>query len=99
MTNRSRKKRTIEITSYAEVVLVAPLAEEMHPAFSNLFVETQINKKCHAIICTRRPRTAEEQVPWMFHIMKVNEAEVKSISYETVGVNLLAGGILSISQK
>ncbi|MES2431885.1 MAG: glucoamylase family protein [Bacteroidota bacterium] len=83
ITNRSRKKRIIEITSYAEVVLVPPLAEEMHPAFSNLFVETAIDEASHAIICTRRPRTAEEQVPWMFHLMKVNDAEVQDISYET----------------
>ncbi|MGC4101978.1 GH36-type glycosyl hydrolase domain-containing protein [Ferruginibacter sp.] len=83
ITNRSRKRRTIEITSYAEVVLVPPLAEEMHPAFSNLFVETTIDEKHHAIICTRRPRAAEEQVPWMFHLMKVNDVEVKSLSYET----------------
>ncbi|MFT3682089.1 MAG: glucoamylase family protein [Ferruginibacter sp.] len=83
ITNRSRKRRTIEITSYAEVVLVPPLAEEMHPAFSNLFVETAINEEKHAIICTRRPRTAEEQVPWMFHLMKVSDAQVKNISYET----------------
>ena len=83
LTNRSRRKRTIEITSYAEVVLVPAIAEELHPAFSNLFVETEIYKNKHAIICTRRPRTVEEQVPWMFHLMKVNEAEVKTISYET----------------
>ena len=83
LTNRSRKRRTIEITSYAEVVLVPPLAEEMHPAFSNLFVETAINEERHAIICTRRPRSVEEQVPWMFHLMKVTDAEVKDISYET----------------
>ncbi len=83
ITNRSRKKRIIEITSYAEVVLVPALAEEMHPAFSNLFVETAIDEKHHAIICTRRPRAADEQVPWMFHLMKVTDADIKSISYET----------------
>ncbi|MEP7164737.1 MAG: glucoamylase family protein [Ferruginibacter sp.] len=83
ITNRSRKRRIIEVTSYAEIVLVPPLAEEMHPAFSNLFVETDIIEDRHAIICTRRPRSTEEQVPWMFHLMKVVDAEVKDISYET----------------
>ena len=83
ITNRSRKRRTIEVTSYAEIVLVPALAEEMHPAFSNLFVETAIDEKHHAIICTRRPRAADEQVPWMFHLMKVDNAEVKAVSYET----------------
>ena len=83
LTNRSRKRKTIEITSYAEVVLAPAAADEAHPAFSNLFVQTEIDDQKHAILCTRRPRTAEEQSPWMFHLMKVNEGEIKNISYET----------------
>ena len=61
ITNRSRKKRMLEITSYAEVVLATPAADEAHPAFSNLFVQTEINEQRHAIICTRRPRSVDEQ--------------------------------------
>jgi cyclic beta-1,2-glucan synthetase len=83
ISNRSRKKRIIEITSYAEVVLAPQMAEEMHPAFSNLFVETTVHKDKHSIICTRRPRTPEEQVYWMFHLMKVTDATVLEVSYET----------------
>ena len=83
ITNRSRKKRTIEITSYAEVVLAAPVADEMHPAFSNLFVQTEINEQRNAIVCTRRPRSVNENNPWMLHLMKVHDAEIKNISYET----------------
>src|SRR4029078_12859061 len=83
ITNRSRKKRTLEITSYAEVVLASPAADEVHPAFSNLFLQTEINTQRHAIICTRRPRSVEEKTPWMFHLMKVHDAEVTNISYET----------------
>lgn len=81
--NRSRKKRILEITSYAEVVLAPPMAEEMHPAFSNLFVETTVDQDRNAIICTRRPRTPEEQVYWMFHLMKVTNAKILEVSYET----------------
>src|SRR4029078_4450673 len=83
ITNRSRKKRTLEITSYAEVVLAVAAADEAHPAFSNLFVQTEINEQRHAIICSRRPRSVEEKTPWMFHLMKVHDAEIKNISYET----------------
>ena len=83
ISNRSRKKRIIEVTSYAEVVLAPQMAEEMHPAFSNLFVETAVHADRHAIICTRRPRTPEEQVYWMFHLMKVTDAKVLEVSYET----------------
>jgi len=39
--NRSKVSRTIELTSYAEVVLAAPSADATHPAFSNLFVQTE----------------------------------------------------------
>ena len=35
-------RRTIEVTSYAEVVLAPPAADALHPAFSNLFVQTEI---------------------------------------------------------
>ena len=35
-------RRTIEMTSYAEVVLAPPAADALHPAFSNLFVQTEI---------------------------------------------------------
>jgi cyclic beta-1,2-glucan synthetase len=83
ITNRSRKKRTIEITSYAEVVLAHPMAEVSHPAFSNLFVETEIKEQRNAIVCNRRPRSVEERNPTMFHLMKVHDADIKSVSYET----------------
>jgi cyclic beta-1,2-glucan synthetase len=83
LTNHSRKRRIIEITSYAEVVLASAIADSLHPVFSDLFVETEINKPRNAIICTRRPRSTEERPPWMFHLMKAHRAEIKNISYET----------------
>ncbi len=81
--NRSRKKRYIEVTSYAEVVLASYNADVAHPAFSNLFVQTEIIEQRNAIICTRRPRSVEEQNPSMCHLMKVHNAEITSVSYET----------------
>jgi cellobiose phosphorylase len=38
ITNRSRTRRTIDVTSYAEVVLAPSAAEALHPAFSNLVI-------------------------------------------------------------
>jgi len=55
ITNRSRSSRTIEVTSYAEVVLAPAAADNAHPAFSNLFVQTEIDRQRNAILCTRRP--------------------------------------------
>ncbi|HRH60344.1 MAG TPA: glucoamylase family protein, partial [Chitinophagaceae bacterium] len=83
ISNRSDTKKEIEITSYAEVVIANPVADAAHPAFSNLFVETEIIETQHAILCTRRPRSKDEQQPWMFHLMKVNNKKENSVSYET----------------
>ncbi|HKB45919.1 MAG TPA: glucoamylase family protein [Chitinophagaceae bacterium] len=92
ITNRSRKQRTIEVTSYAEVVLAVQAADEIHPAFSNLFVQTEIIKSRQAIICTRRPRSVEEHVPWMFHLMKVHDTEILDTSYETDRASFIGRG-------
>ena len=81
--NRSRRRRSIEVTSYAEVVLTTPVADALHPAFGNLFVQTEILPQRHAILCTRRPRSVEEVTPWMFHLMKAHNADIRDISYET----------------
>ena len=92
LTNKSRKKRLIEITSYAEVVLASPMSDEAHPAFSNLFVQTEIIRHRHAIMCTRRPRSVDENNPTMFHLMKVHDAEIQNISYETDRAEFIGRG-------
>jgi len=83
ITNRSRIRRAIDVTSYAEVVLASPAADALHPAFSNLFVQTEILRPQRAILCTRRPRSLDEPTPWMFHLMAVHGADIGDISYET----------------
>jgi cyclic beta-1,2-glucan synthetase len=84
ISNRSRRKRWLEVTSYAEVVLTTAAADAAHPAFSNLFVQTEIIPQRDAILCTRRPRGGNEAQPWMFHLMKVhNTQEIKDVSFET----------------
>src|SRR5205807_10622016 len=83
LTNRSEFARTIEVTSYSEIVL-APRAQDLaHPAFSNLFVQTQLVRDRRAILCTRRPRSAEEHPPWMMHLMTVRGTTIGNVSFET----------------
>jgi len=83
LTNRTRQRRQIELTSYAEVVIAPPAADALHPAFSNLFVHTEILPERHAILCSRRPRSRDEPVPWMLHLMAVHGAETGEATYET----------------
>ncbi len=92
ITNRSGRLRTIDVTSYAEVVLASPAAEELHPAFSNLFVQTEILRRERAIFCTRRPRSEGEPTPCMFHLMAVQGEQVGEISYETDRMQFIGRG-------
>ena len=90
--NRSGKRRAIDVTSYAEVVLASPAADALHPAFSNLFVQTEILRRQRAILCTRRPRSQGEHAPWMFHLMAVHGANIGEISYETDRLQFIGRG-------
>ena len=92
VTNRARTRRAIDVTSYAEVVLALPAADALHPAFSNLFVQTEIIRRQRAILCTRRPRSQGEQAPWMFHLMVVHGAEIGDVSYETDRMQFIGRG-------
>ncbi len=83
VSNQTRNPRTIEITTYAEVVLAPAISDELHPAFSNLFVQTELVPDRQAILCTRRARAHDEVPPWMLHLMAVHDAVIEDISYET----------------
>ncbi|TFH66804.1 MAG: glycosyl transferase, partial [Gemmatimonadales bacterium] len=54
ITNLESHDREIDVTSYAEVVLAPQAADEAHPAFSNLFVETEFVPELGALLATRR---------------------------------------------
>jgi len=83
ITNLSRARRSIEVTSYSEVVLAPAAADAQHPAFSKLFVQTELLADSPALLCTRRPRSSDEPVPWMFHLMAVHGAKATVASHET----------------
>ncbi|MGF1632620.1 MAG: GH36-type glycosyl hydrolase domain-containing protein [Phycisphaerae bacterium] len=83
LTNRGKTRRVIELTTYAEVVLAAHAADEAHPAFQNLFVQTQLMSNRQAILCTRRPRKSDERPPWMFHMLADHCPAVGEARYET----------------
>ena len=92
ITNRSKGPRTIELTSYAEVVLALPAQDLSHPAFSNLFVQTELVHDRQAILATRRPRSAEEKPPWMMHLMTLQGTTLGDASFETDRMKFIGRG-------
>ncbi|HEY1181415.1 MAG TPA: glucoamylase family protein, partial [Rhodocyclaceae bacterium] len=90
--NRSKLRRTLDYTSYAEVVLAPHAADMTHPAFGNLFVETEILPQHHAIVATRRPRSAHETPPWLCHMLAVHGDDACTTSYETDRARFIGRG-------
>lgn len=92
ITNLSSRRRVLELTAYAEVVLTTQAADESHPAFSNLFVQTEIVSKKQAILCTRRPRSDKEAPPTLFYLMNVHGKMEGEASFETDRMKFLGRG-------
>ena len=67
--NRGKRPRTLEITSYAEIALNPRPADQAHPAFAKLFLETEYLSPASALLCRRRPRSRDQQPVWALHAL------------------------------
>lgn len=92
ITNNSSRLREIEITSYAEIVLVPPDADIAHPAFSNLFIETEFNAAENSLIAKRRPRAEKDEPIWAIHTISTEGETIGSVQYETDRARFLGRG-------
>ena len=92
LVHRGRQPRTFELTTYAEVVLASDASDLAHPAFSNLFIQTELDNDRDAILCHRRPRSPDEQSPCLFHMMVVRGDNHKGASFETDRAKFLGRG-------
>jgi len=99
ITNKSDRTRVIELTSFAEVVMAPAAADASHPAFNKLFVQTEILRDENAILCTRRPRGANDAVPWLMHSMMVHDATVSAVSFETDRAAFIGRGNTAIAPR
>jgi cyclic beta-1,2-glucan synthetase len=81
--NKTQKKRRLIVTTYAEVVLTSPSADERHPAFSKLFIHSEIAKSMNALIFERRSREPQEKPPALMHRLLADSQAVKLRSFET----------------
>ncbi|HKP96050.1 MAG TPA: glucoamylase family protein [Fibrobacteria bacterium] len=90
--NNGNRDREIEVTSYCEVVMAPQEADLAHPAFSNLFVQTEFIPNLNALLATRRARSASETPSWAAHVCGVEGAQAGSIQYETDRARFLGRG-------
>jgi len=90
--NTGSLARTIEVTSYAEIVLATPAADLAHPAFSNLFVQTEYVPEVNGLICSRRPRSPDEAPVWAAHVVVVEGKTIGDVQYESDRAAFLGRG-------
>ena len=92
ITNLGDHAREIELTSYTEVVLAPAAADAAHPAFSNLFVQTEWIGPLGALVATRRRRAPDEPSVWAAHIVAVEGQSGGGTQYETDRARFLGWG-------
>ena len=83
LTNQGNESRLIEVTSFFSVVLDAASADLAHPAFNNLFVQTEFLPDCDALLAYRRPRHEYQQPLYLVHTVAVEGNTVGELEYET----------------
>ncbi len=69
--NGGDSPRRLSLCSYSEVVLEPAEAEQRHPAFSKLFVQSEYLGDLNALLYWRRPRSAEEEPAYLLHLVLV----------------------------
>ena len=66
--NQSERPRRLALTSYGEVVMAAPPADQRHPAFNKLFIESEYLPELDALLFRRRPRAESEAPVFLAHL-------------------------------
>ena len=83
ISNLGDRVRSIELTSYAEIVLAPPAADDAHPAFSKLFVQTEYVPEIGVLLATRRRRSPAEPEAWAAHLVVTEGATDGELQFET----------------
>ncbi|MGH9703807.1 MAG: GH36-type glycosyl hydrolase domain-containing protein [Candidatus Acidiferrales bacterium] len=92
ISNLGVRTREIQITSYAEVCLAPQAADVSHPAFSNLFVQTEFDSETGALLATRRKRSAGETSVWAAQVVAVEGQAIGELQYETDRAKFIGRG-------
>ncbi len=92
LTNLGAHARVIDVTSYAEVVLAPQAADLAHPAFGNLFVQTEFAPAIGGLLATRRPRSRDDAPVWAAHVVAVEDEPHQVVQYETDRARFLGRG-------
>jgi len=92
LTNRGTSKQVLELTDYAEIVLLPHRDDVAHPAFGKLFVETKYDISRQALLFKRRSRSGHGEQQWYWHTLKTSGVKKPVTEYETDRNNFIGRG-------
>ncbi|TBR27025.1 MAG: glycosyl transferase, partial [Reyranella sp.] len=92
LTNAGSLPRTVELTSYSEIVLAPRGADAAHQAFSKMFVHTEYLPATGALLATRRRRGPDEPELWAAQLAVVEGLAVGEIEVETDRARFIGRG-------
>lgn len=81
--NRTKNRRQLELTSYAEIVLSNQMADLAHPVFNKLFIETEIISSQQSILARRRTSSENQNALYYFNLLNIDHKKPYHLSYET----------------
>lgn len=93
LSNHGERTRILSVTSFAELVLGPTAADNAHPAFSKMFVQTEFDARSELLLGTRRRRSNDEPTVWAAHALQVEDVPASTVhEYETDRARFLGRG-------
>jgi cyclic beta-1,2-glucan synthetase len=93
LSNHGDRRRTLSLTTYAELVLGPVGADNAHPAFSKMFVQTEWVASHAMLLATRRQRDHSEPAIWAAQALRVHgQSAAPDADYETDRARFLGRG-------
>jgi cyclic beta-1,2-glucan synthetase len=92
ISNNSNMTVEIEVTSYLEVVLARAKDDQAHPAFSNLFIQTEYYPETNSLLAHRRLRSKDETEVWCLHLLTLEAESIGPTQFETDRSRFLGRG-------
>ncbi|WP_052702737.1 GH36-type glycosyl hydrolase domain-containing protein [Paenibacillus beijingensis] len=83
LTNNGAAEVLLEVTTFVEITLAPPAADNAHPAFSKLFVQTALDEDSGGLLAYRRPRSPDDETLWAVHALLVDGESVGPMEFDT----------------
>lgn len=92
LANLTNRTRILEVTSYQELALAPHAADRAHPAFSKMFVQTELISEPSGLLATRRQSSPEDPLFFAMHACAMEEEGKDPFIFETNREKFIGSG-------